>query len=434
MNKSVSPKLNDADLLAGLKDFGTAAMAGICKDQDDLHDALSSGGFRLLQGYTFKIGTAIQSAQSAVIGRAIKLLGPQLGAEKDVDDILWQVFVDSLANDSMNEGAFIQSFKEELTSYTQLVRRVIAPNYLFRVSEGIGPVVIGPVAIRSGADVVDEVQAWNENPRWRIAVSPKSLGMNVVDGVAEIGVSDTIFDVSVQASQQNADEEAFWLIDVATSLVRLTIPRWNSFAPAIGKPEALSVSPSDGRTNTIKIVDKNLKAGGWSLPGFYLVEASQYSAIRDPKFQNLANSILNPKSGSVAERLSQAFGWLTRGRQSTERAQRFLFFFTAIEALLSSDDKNSPVIQTIARHAGVVWSNDVTIRAQLADLIKKLYSARSALVHAGSRKVSRSDADTIQQIAETLAFRIAAEMDVETPYKDLVQELGAASHGSPWRP
>jgi hypothetical protein len=43
--------------------------------------------------------------------------------------------------------------------------------------------------------------------------------------------------------------------------------------------------------------------------------------------------------------VGQGLGWLSRGRQAESRTERFLFFFTALEALLSSDDKGDPVTQ-----------------------------------------------------------------------------------------
>ena len=53
---------------------------------------------------------------------------------------------------------------------------------------------------------------------------------------------------------------------------------------------------------------------------------------------------------------------MTRGRQARDRSERLLFFFTAIEALLSGDDKTAPVTQTIARRAATILVDDPTHR------------------------------------------------------------------------
>ncbi|MGV9008922.1 hypothetical protein [Brevundimonas sp.] len=430
----MASKLNDSLLNEALANFGRLAVAGACRSEEDLRAAMQGGGFRLLQGLSFNVGTDVSKAQQDVIDRCVRLLGPRLGAEKDVENLLWGTLANEMLQGEFSESSFSASFKRDLTSNAEVVRRVIAPNYLFRLEPDVTELAVGPIIVRRGSAIISEVETWNNNSKWRMVPADGEPGLAVVNGLPEIAVTTFCFDVSVQAAQQNADEEAFWLIDVAASLLRLSVPDWQSFAPAIGQIEATAVVPPRGSTGTVKIVETNVQAGGWQLPGFYMVGLAQAAPITDPEFQQRAQQVLNPKAGSIGERAAQALGWLTRGRQSVERAQRLLFFFTAIEALLSSDDKNAPVIQTIARHAGVIWTNDVSDRAKLADAIKKLYAARSALVHAGSRQVSRSEADSIQYFSEGLAFRILKETDLSAPYKDLVADLSAASHGLPWEP
>jgi hypothetical protein len=45
------------------------------------------------------------------------------------------------------------------------------------------------------------------------------------------------------------------------------------------------------------------------------------------------NGPSRPRTIHLAERVGQGLGWLTRGRQAEDRAERLLYFFTAIEAL-----------------------------------------------------------------------------------------------------
>lgn len=409
-------------------------MANICEDAAKLHSAISAGGFRFHQGYTFSVGPDVSAAQRAVVDRCMRLLGARLGSEKDVERLLWDTLANELASGSFSDAGFASAFRQGLTTSAQIVRRVVAPNYAFRLSPGLDIVTVGPVAIRRGSSIVDEVMSWDSLGKWKIKTTEGEPGLAVVDGTPEIAVANCCFDVSVLAAQQNADEEAFWVVDVATSLLRLMVPDWESYAPSIGQVEATAVVRPKGSTGTAKLVEKTIQAGGWSLPGFYVLGANQAAQIADASFQARAKSILSPAPNSVGERAAQALGWLTRGRQSFERAQRLLFFFTALEAILSSDDKSAPVIQTIARHAGVVWTNDVAGRAKLADTVKRLYAARSALVHAGSRQVSKSDADSIQYIVEGIIFRVLKEIDLALPYAQLVSELSTASHGLPWKP
>jgi hypothetical protein len=137
---------------------------------------------------------------------------------------------------------------------------------------------------------------------------------------------------------------------------------------------------------------------------------------------------------SLAERLGQGLGWMTRGRQTVDRAERFLFCFTAIEALLSGDDKAAPVVQTIARHAAVILQHDPQKRAKLDSEIRSHYAARSALVHAGKRNVSQLEVNTIQNIVEALYKTVIEAIPLETPFSAFHESLSDASYGLPWPP
>lgn len=143
-------------------------------------------------------------------------------------------------------------------------------------------------------------------------------------------------------------------------------------------------------------------------------------------------TIFNAEKGSVGARVAQGLGWMSRGRQTPDRSERLLYFFTAMEALLTNDDKSAPVTQTIARHASVILAKTPGERIKIANEIKKLYGARSSLIHAGKRTVTRRDANMIQSIVESTYLHVMSNVDPLTKFEVLNTALAIASYGGPW--
>jgi hypothetical protein len=146
----------------------------------------------------------------------------------------------------------------------------------------------------------------------------------------------------------------------------------------------------------------------------------------------VAATIFGAKKDSVGERVFRSLGWLSRGRQASDRSERFLLFFTGLEALLSADDKSAPIIQTIARHAATLMTEDQSARIRNATIVKKLYENRSALVHAGARKTSQRDANTVEHILMSCLWRVLDGVELTSKYGIFQEELGRCSFGLPF--
>lgn len=238
--------------------------------------------------------------------------------------------------------------------------------------------------------------------------------------------------VKMTSAYENAEEEAKWLVDVMVSLLRLYYVGSFIHFPKLGDVEPHPLKPTETNSLGIKIEGTKAETGGSKMPPAYALNLATRAGIETPVFEKKADILCSPPPRSVAERVSQGLGWMTRGRQASDRSERLLFFFTAIEALLSSDDKSAPVVQTIARHAAVIVTNDNSTRAAVAANIKSLYGIRSSLVHAGARSVLHANANQAQALAENLFMRVLDNVDLGSRHSAFVQELADASYGSPW--
>lgn len=421
--------LNDNDLRDALGRFCRAAAGALCNTPEEAQAAFATGRFRITGGMVFRADRDLSRAQSDVVKRATKLLGSRLGNEKDIENALWASATAILGEDNLD--GIPERFRDTVNGAVGIERQVILRNYLVRLADDVQGVTIGNVEIVNTSHLAARIAASYPDLKWEI-VAADEPAMTVTESRTFFSMGPSCWVVTQAVASGNAEEEAAWLIDIAMSLFRYSLRDKGPLAPGVGDIEATPASPLPVNLATLTLTGGNLQTGAWSRPGFYSVSKVALEEALQGAILTKAPRILVPRKKTVGERLGQALGWLTRGRRATERAERFLMFFTAIEAILSSDDKSAPVVQTISRYAGVIWSNDVAVRASLAGQVKGLYAARSALVHTGARNISRGDADTIQWIAENICLRVLSETDPELSYQRFQEDMSAASYGLPW--
>jgi hypothetical protein len=271
-------------------------------------------------------------------------------------------------------------------------------------------------------------------PCSRVQVVPAESGFSLqfTASNALITMHPVCWIVKVDSILENVEEEGKWLIDVAVSLLRLSYNPRGSHFPGIGTKEPHPTKGSMLHNEGVKFKGADALAGGSTLPCWYDIDANVLTTVSGIDFTAKADSIFAPAKKTLAERVSQGLGWLTRGRQAEDRAERLLYFFTAIEALLSNDDKTAPVTQTIARHGAVLLTDDNEERFKIAGHIKSLYNSRSALVHAGNRSILWSSANSAQQLAEAMFSIVLQRADLKSAHAKFCDGLAACSFGLPW--
>jgi hypothetical protein len=364
----------------------------------------------------------------------VNKLGPKIGDEKDVDKLMWRHVCDDACR-TMSPAAIADEFIASLVKEANSAYTYVCANRLIRVHSSINRVQIGPVTVVVISDPAQDIFDGKVDPTWAFKIG-REYEFSIKSGI-EIQIPPTCWKVSTHASQSNVKEEAEWLIDVAISLLRLSQfellnTSSHGFFPNIGKVEPMPSVIPESETRYLLMTADGISTGGMWMPPMYILDDAVIAATQTPEFKAKAQAIFHPTQNSLAERFGQGLGWLTRGRQSEDRAERFLFFFTAIEALLSSDDKTAPVVQNVARSAAVILGNDVVARAENAKKIKLLYAIRSALLHAGKRNVSKGVADTAQLITEMLYSRVMEHVPLTNSFESFQADLGRATYGLSW--
>jgi Apea-like HEPN len=430
----MSPKQNQSGRTN--KDLGEAAkrfieaFSGAVVEQSEFANLSTKRGLSLGDGGIVELTDQVTEALEVFVDRAAKLLGSAAAHEKTIRKTALSQAQVSLANctplDAAAKALIDVVFDQGSTTYDYL-----APNKLLLLHDDVKELTIGRVRAMRTSDFNSQRQT--EYPNSRLKIEPgEGFSVHRSTSSTTVTMNPVCWIVNVDSILDNVEEESKWLIDVAVSLLRLSHQPWNAHFPQTGYVEPHPTRGALWQTDGVVIRGKQALAGGSQVPPWYEIDAKVVATVSDKDFIAKADNIFAPAKGSLAERLGQGLGWLTRGRQAEDRAERFLYFFTAIEALLSSDDKTAPVTQTIARHGAVLLTDENEVRLKIAKFFKLLYNSRSALVHAGNGSILWSSADAAQRLAESMFAIVLEKVDLKIKHATFCEDLATSSYGLPW--
>jgi hypothetical protein len=386
---------------------------------------------RIVRGLVFNIDRPCALAQRQLVARTVQILGPDVCHEDQMSSLAWNIAAEQISDARGDPKVFVDEFLKALQLEVLQTFTYVAPNNVIRFARPGQRLQIGPIDAVLATDVLPELQA----------SQPKNVSITVGDRFCttfsdrgiEFQLPPVIWRVRVCCAPQLVEEQALWRVNIALSYLRLSYDGpFPGLFPHIGDREAPPIEERRADNTSLSFSETGMSGGGWSVPFVYTIDDAITDVVTTPDFKWNANIIFNAKKGSVAERFAAGLGWLTCARQSADRAERFLYFFTALEALLSGDDKTAPVVQTIARHAAVILYDDVSKRFEFARRLRELYGLRSALVHAGKREVSQFDVNEIQYFAEVLYKLVLRRCPLTKACKDFHLGLTQASYGTVW--
>lgn len=400
-----------------------------------------SAGFRapywMHNNLVFAATPNLATSERTLRTTCLELLGARATSREALREIIWELVEASLgeADQKAASKVFVRNLAERAHTDSTTEWLYIRPNYLIRFADKLKAIKVGPVTAAVAAKAIAEIEARKVpdlNVTFQIGKEFKhdpKLG-TPLPGIIEL--PPVVWMVTTSTTQGLVEQEARWRVDVATSLLRLFYPRSRHF-PRPGELETDPFVKPLFDNEGIKVGKNNIFGGGWGMPNHYIVDASVAKVTRTAKFRSLASALFQANKGTVGECVSRALGWLSRARQAQDPAERFLFLFTSIEALLSSQSEAVPITQTIARHAAVMLANKVANRQEISDLLQRLYGERSALIHRGSREVNSDDVNTAQVLAESLCLRTLRRVDLRLEVSKFESTLRSASFGTKWK-
>lgn len=424
-----------------------------------------------LGGPLFGMDDSVRQKQEELVETCVRVLGVELGSEEELEELAWKhVWTSLLASEPLSDVTRdAREFAERVSMHQRQSYGYIAPNHVLKFTGEAERILIGPVEAMKAARLIDSQKdvprdktIWERMLAGESAPAEFQIGskfdFSISDNRILIEIPGSCWFIpigAVRATRRNAEENALWLIDIAISLLRLCHPnpRHSEF-PKSGDIEDMSIDEpkeywlgfrrnekglvlgevserKDRSTFTVGL-SAHVKSRVRRVYCSYVVDEAVVEVTEEQGFKERAEHVFRPGKRSLAERFGQGLGWLTRARQSSDRAERLLFFFTAIEALLCSDDSNAPVVQTICRNAAVVLCDSPDRRAEVAGRLRKLYDSRSALVHAGKRSVSQAQSIEVQGIAEEVYRTVMECCPLDGGFEDFQNSLSRASYGLSW--
>jgi Apea-like HEPN len=432
MAKTRAKLKSDDEFRKLVEAFCNVATSAACKTNDDVKAALSSGaGLKMISGRVFAGSKELWEGIANIQKRAVKLVGESICHEKDVEEAIWV----SLLESDCKAADMVGRLTDQIMIPIEVRSTFAISNYAVKLEKGIEEFTIGPVGVRRTPLIAEKFNQSASPFRVRISGStPTPDDEKKID----ISLLPLCWEIEVSATRGLVANQAKILADVALSLLRIAIfatkngGHAQTHFPFAGDLEAHPFRKLEIDQNYIRKSPTGLSVGGSSLSHHYVVDQAIVKAILKKEFVDRTRNLFGAADGSIGERVFRGLGWLARARQTEDVAERFLYCFTALEALLTSDDKSAPVVERIARRAATILEQEPRKRKIIFKRIKELYAKRSALVHSGTRKVSHADTRILESILDNIYIRVFENVDMKVKFENFEVSVDDAGFGQSW--
>ncbi|QDZ88055.1 HEPN domain-containing protein [Priestia megaterium] len=133
------------------------------------------------------------------------------------------------------------------------------------------------------------------------------------------------------------------------------------------------------------------------------------------------------KPTELEKRIMSAITWVGKGLRDEESTRALVQYVFALESLLQFQQKNTLVSPSItykmAELAAFIIGEEYEDRSKIEDLVKRIYSKRSAIAHGGSHEVDESILDNALWLIQNLIMRLIVDEELKKSIS--IQEVDA---------
>ena len=376
---------------------------------------------------TRDIDLDFQSLSNQLLTRISNLARHKLDFWEEAKELLWKPAEALLdANASFDGRSLEDTFLKAVSERISHQSRYKGGCYLFSSNLYRERIDIGPLRIVIGANTEWAGSFYKE-------LNDKAILQERSESKFPHGITPATWVIRLPATLTGFRPAMRWYVDIFTSLLRLGDVRHVN-APWIGYVEADPFIYQEHGSGGIEISGSKIcQVGANEQVHYYSLVAESVEDIRSDLFQTRFDTLINSGNETAGDRLAHSFAWMSRARRERDQETRLLFFFTAIEALLSSTGEGgTPVTDTIARSASVLIASEPSEREKIHRYTKRLYGLRSAVAHRGEPHVYRGDAREVQELAERIAKKYLETVDLHGSSKDVRAKMLRASFGLAW--
>jgi hypothetical protein len=419
-----------------LMGFVEKADANLCRTQEEFNEAFSRFSVRTVEGVAWQSDRELDVAVLKLAEAVTETVGSNRLGIETVRESAFKAYANCVANDQgwddINLSDRVAAFREELINLSLVSFDVVGPCEIFGFEGGARCLISDHVSVLPANEFLNRSKIQKQGKNWSlVAIDSEWPDKMSVGRRFEIG--GNVWWIKSESPKDLASQNAQWMADIFVSALRLGLrPADYCHRPRIGKVEADPFSRYLTHDRPIRFNEEVSYFGGGRSISQYKVDTDFEARFHSTEFQARLNLVLAPKSNSLGARLGNALGWCTRGRQAKDNSERLLYFFTAIESLLSEKSGFVPVSDSIARYISVIIAKKIEDRERTYREVKKLYGLRSELVHRGHRNAHWLNANNIQNICETTLHFVWKELDFDCRHEDFIKHLKSATHGTPW--
>lgn len=404
----------------------------VCRNSEDADAAFRSFQLRIVDGVVFNESYELKNKANILVASVLDLVGNKKSNAKQVRDMLYKAFSDEFRTGSvLNSVEYRSSLFKKLQEFVELEFNYVGPCNVFDF-HGVDFLVSDYVSVVSAASFLSGSSIPKSGKNW---VLREGVGFDDFfendTFVFEIG--GLCWDIKTRCPKDNVRLEARRMAECFMSLIRVALtPSDYCHRARIGQVEP---APNDEvKTRSIGAVynDQWSFAGARGRAPRYKITERFAEEFNSPEFQAKLQEIFGSKDGTLARRVFDGLSWLARGRQSDDVSERLLYFFTAVEALLSADGAFAPVSDSIARYLSVILSDGPNGREEIYDEMKTLYNLRSKLVHRGERNAHSFNANNVEHFAERAYSFVIRKLDLTQRHSEFLIGLRTATHGGSW--
>jgi hypothetical protein len=126
-------------------------------------------------------------------------------------------------------------------------------------------------------------------------------------------------------------------------------------------------------------------------------------------FDRVWQCLASASISEIEKRLLLALEWIGQSLNENAPASAFLKSAIALEVLFTYQEKsliNTSILAQVSENVAMLLGTDMQSRQELEAEVKRLYSMRSSIAHAGNNDVNQADLDAIQDIARNIVVKI----------------------------
>lgn len=162
----------------------------------------------------------------------------------------------------------------------------------------------------------------------------------------------------------------------------------------------------------------------------YYVDKPKLNLMRKKMKLSQFNKLLRGvQSTKLSQKLAMSIYWYGLGIKDKKKVDRFVKLIVALESLLL-EKKDRLKKQVLQDRAAFILGRDKKTREKVYELVGKMYSIRSDIVHEGKHDVSEEDTLTLIALLRTLIFEMMSISKRLQSLKDIDQRISEIKLGS----